>query len=328
MIPENKRQQLLILLKETLITWFERDELEDLSFDLGLDFNALGSTTKGGNVRNLIMLLSRRGRIEQLIEQCEFRRPEIDWDLFAGLSAHIEPAAPLAQSPAQPTPQPRKWGLALGLATVLLTVLVSGVFATSYYFDRTAQFAPTPAPRIIHIPATETPIANSVVVVQPTAPVPINTPVPIINTSKPGEEVESAETGQEGAVEESTGSPRSDSAESEQVFRMQITDTYLDKPLQVVNIRGGPGVEFPIVTQLAAKSNIEVVASAPNSTGLTWYLIQIDSDEQGWISSILVETGSIAAEDVPLAKNVPQIPIDETPDEQDNAAVDEFTQTN
>jgi hypothetical protein len=283
MPDEDIRQQQLIRIKETLTNWFSLDELEDLSFDLGVDYSALGGSSKEGNVRNLIMELSRRGRLPQLIEACNERKPEIEWGVFTHLyQGH------LPQNNSQSNPQASSNNNNKRLMFILLIVLAviivcTGAGAAVFFLTRTLGPS-TPSAPIIEIPAQGTPSAETDGS-QSAATSEVISTVPNV--------VETATLFSNIALQ--TVPP----------FTVKITDRYQGNPLDEANIRGGPGLEYEVVTRRGPNVEIKVWAYAYNSAGIPWYLIEIGEGKFGWISGVLVDIGPISLESIPVAATVP-----------------------
>ncbi|MEM9774466.1 MAG: SH3 domain-containing protein [Chloroflexota bacterium] len=299
MTADEARQKQLVQLKEILIHWFSSEELEDASFDLGLDFRALGGSTKEANVRNLIMELSRRGRLTQLLEWCDQHRPEIEWGLFTHLRQTHQPAV---------VPERRSGnGVLLTLVGVMFSVMVIGAVAASFFFTRTTQPTPTPAQPILQVPLLETTTAQ-----QPAVQV---TPTNVIVTAIPVGNAEPSPEPTEGpAVSPTPTQPQpveTATLPSDIVnldgppYKLQITDTYQGNPLDKANIRSGPGLEYGVVAQLGANVEITVQAYAYNSTGIPWYLIDLGGGKFGWISGVLVVLDLVPFDSIPPAATVP-----------------------
>lgn len=66
-------------LRQILISFFAESELEDLCFDLGVDYEILGGEGKGGKARELIEYMERIGRYDELVNQARERRPNAPW---------------------------------------------------------------------------------------------------------------------------------------------------------------------------------------------------------------------------------------------------------
>ncbi len=66
-------------LRQILTRHFDDSELRDLSFDLGVDYEALPGRSKQDKARELIAHLERRDRIAELVQACYRLRPRAPW---------------------------------------------------------------------------------------------------------------------------------------------------------------------------------------------------------------------------------------------------------
>ena len=66
-------------LRQTLADSFSEDELRDLCFDLGVDYENLPGAGKSGKARELIAYAQRRGSLDKLVEQARQLRPNAEW---------------------------------------------------------------------------------------------------------------------------------------------------------------------------------------------------------------------------------------------------------
>jgi anti-sigma regulatory factor (Ser/Thr protein kinase) len=64
-------------LLNTLTTRFDENELESISFALGIDYQSLSGTNKVGKARSLILFLEQRGRMSDLMATCRRMRPDV-----------------------------------------------------------------------------------------------------------------------------------------------------------------------------------------------------------------------------------------------------------
>ena len=75
----------LAQLRHKVIELFNDDEVRNLCFDLGVDYDNLPGNAKPGKVRELIIELDRRQNISKLFELCRKERPDSGWDsVFIG----------------------------------------------------------------------------------------------------------------------------------------------------------------------------------------------------------------------------------------------------
>jgi hypothetical protein len=78
----------LIRLRRIIATRFNRGELRDLCFDLGVDYDDLPGAGKASKARELVDYLSRRRRTHELVEIGKGLRPDVDWgQVFEGNGA-------------------------------------------------------------------------------------------------------------------------------------------------------------------------------------------------------------------------------------------------
>jgi hypothetical protein len=68
-----------IKLRQILTDNFADDELRDLCFELGIDYENLGGTGKSGKARELVAFAERRGRFVELVNACRRLRSNAPW---------------------------------------------------------------------------------------------------------------------------------------------------------------------------------------------------------------------------------------------------------
>ena len=66
------------LLRQELAAHFNREELRDLTFDMGIDYENFPEA-KDGFVRELVSYCQRHGRLVELVDKLQQLRPEVDW---------------------------------------------------------------------------------------------------------------------------------------------------------------------------------------------------------------------------------------------------------
>jgi hypothetical protein len=69
----------MVELRRLIVKHFNRDELRDLYFDLGLDDEEVPTDSKSALVRQLLTTSTQRGRLPDLITLCRQLRPGIAW---------------------------------------------------------------------------------------------------------------------------------------------------------------------------------------------------------------------------------------------------------
>ncbi|MCL4265031.1 MAG: hypothetical protein KJ069_17575 [Anaerolineae bacterium] len=83
-------------LRDTLNDYFNTDELIELCFTLGIDYENLGGDSKTEKILELIKYCERHGHTDDLINTIQRARPNIDWDT-------PEPAQQAPRGPARKT---------------------------------------------------------------------------------------------------------------------------------------------------------------------------------------------------------------------------------
>ena len=68
-----------IRLRQILNDYFNESELQNLAFDLGVDYENLPGKAKSDKARELIAFLDRRGRLAELVQRCHQLRPNAPW---------------------------------------------------------------------------------------------------------------------------------------------------------------------------------------------------------------------------------------------------------
>jgi len=68
------------VLREVLVKHFSDNELRNLCFDLGVEYDDLGGEGKSGKARELIAYLERRDRLGELVQIVNRERPEANLD--------------------------------------------------------------------------------------------------------------------------------------------------------------------------------------------------------------------------------------------------------
>jgi hypothetical protein len=66
-------------LRQLLTEHFDKSELRNLCFDLGIDYEGLPAQEKAGKVRELVAYARRHQRTDDLLAQVRRLRPEVDW---------------------------------------------------------------------------------------------------------------------------------------------------------------------------------------------------------------------------------------------------------
>lgn len=75
--PRNQRAEERIV--EGITETFDAQELADLAYEFGVDFEAILGNSKRGKARGLVGHFARRGFLEVLVNQLATERPHYDW---------------------------------------------------------------------------------------------------------------------------------------------------------------------------------------------------------------------------------------------------------
>lgn len=70
----------LIYLQKQLVEHFTLEELDQLCFDLRIDYEELPGDTKTTKARELVKFAYRQGRLPEIVQQCEKERPKVRWN--------------------------------------------------------------------------------------------------------------------------------------------------------------------------------------------------------------------------------------------------------
>jgi hypothetical protein len=96
----------LALLRDLIDQHFSLDEIQTLSFDLGIEFEHLAGNTRPLKIQNLIIYLSQRERLSELLAQVQDQRPSVPWQRLA-LNARSDWTAEEAEAPGPAPHSPR-----------------------------------------------------------------------------------------------------------------------------------------------------------------------------------------------------------------------------
>ena len=81
-----------------LLEGFSREDLKDLCFELGIDYDDLPAEGRSAKARELITYMERRGRTAELVILGAEKRPHLDWPQLSELEEQIErPDEPIAE---------------------------------------------------------------------------------------------------------------------------------------------------------------------------------------------------------------------------------------
>ena len=81
-LPEEDASLLLqnrIRLRQLITRYFNKQELESLLFDLGIDKDEIPEGAKSDMAQEIILYCERHGRMDDLLELCRQQRSNADW---------------------------------------------------------------------------------------------------------------------------------------------------------------------------------------------------------------------------------------------------------
>ena len=68
-----------IRLRELMVRYFNKTELETLCFDLGIDKDNLPNATKPELAQEIILYCERHDKLDRLLDICRDQRPHAEW---------------------------------------------------------------------------------------------------------------------------------------------------------------------------------------------------------------------------------------------------------
>lgn len=78
-LPPDQRQKLQRV-RHFLTAHFNEEELRNLAFDLGVDYEDLAGTGKSAKVRELLLHLQKQNRLEEVIQAARAQRPLVEYE--------------------------------------------------------------------------------------------------------------------------------------------------------------------------------------------------------------------------------------------------------
>jgi hypothetical protein len=129
---QSLKQEQMIEYYRKLDKHFNQNELRDLAFQLGIDYDGLPGDGKADKARELVQYLERRGRSPELVAICLQQRPNVDWPLHEVIpeSAKETESQPNKKSDGgkhvEPKPGWRNWG---DHPVIVLVIVIAAVIA-------------------------------------------------------------------------------------------------------------------------------------------------------------------------------------------------------
>lgn len=69
----------VVKLTDQMIEYFSKDDLDDLSFRLGVAPDMIGGGNRSAKTRELVLYCAQRGRFNDLMEKLKETRPKVNW---------------------------------------------------------------------------------------------------------------------------------------------------------------------------------------------------------------------------------------------------------
>ncbi len=135
-------------------------------------------------------------------------------------------------------------------------------------------------------------------------PTPTATPVPPTATAAPAANVQATDTPvTEAQAPTAAIPPATPTATATATPEPQIVS------IQVVNVRSGPGIEYPIIDSLDGGVQARIVGKSPAGD---WWQVRLPNEKLGWVFAKIVDTlGDTLG--IPVASNIPAPPPTPTP---------------
>jgi len=139
-------------LRDQLATYFSDSELNDLCFDLNIDYQNLPGQTKQEKARELIIYCQHHGLLENLISRCQELRPHLSWEY----DEHTPPVS--EEKPRKKRISP---ALLIGIILGTLVIVIGGVIATNLIQNSGFISTPTLPPLPSSVESTDSIVATS-----------------------------------------------------------------------------------------------------------------------------------------------------------------------
>ncbi len=118
-----------IKLYQMLMDNFNSNELQQLCFDLGVDYETLAGTSKDAKTRELITFFIRHGRSNDLLQYLGHARPNVDWSGFElGASTHVSSTYVSREGSPRKRLPGRKWTALIVVTFVVVLAMIVWAF--------------------------------------------------------------------------------------------------------------------------------------------------------------------------------------------------------
>lgn len=280
---------------------FNVQQFRTLCLDLGVPIHQLAGETHAQLIAALIDHLAEQNRLYKLLDYLQDKLPKQDiW--------HHVMRAPMVQT--GPKRTRRRWRIVA--FCLMIVLLASGLFVMFEQptTDQESIFPPPPndtaafnlpSATPFDWPATNVENIPEAELEQATTPTETSTAIATVtSTSTPSSTPPATST----ATTTATPLPSATATQAQVVI---ATPQIL--MLQTVNVRQGPGTNYPIVTIAAQETVLPVIAQHEADNGL-WYIVQLPNGEQGWISSRVSQPEDPAPfAEVPPVATIPVVPL-------------------
>lgn len=284
-------------LKQIIQQSFNDREFRRLCLDLGISIHQLTGNTHAEHIQALIDELIRQNRLYRLLDYLQDKKPKSDiW--------HNVMRVPMMSD----VPKRQSNGRLL-LLIVLLAVLGSVLFIP-YVLQQDANTAlfPTltvePAATLLLVNITPTVTStpeSTTTAITPTDPKP--------NSSATSTTVILEQTAVLPTLTY-TPPPASVTSTPTTIITPTVEAIVQAIMLQTVNVRQGPGTNYPVVQIITGGEQIPVVAQHEARNGL-WYIVMLSDGTNGWVSSRVSQLNDEAAREfLPPVSTVPTVPLD------------------
>ncbi|MEM7118875.1 MAG: SH3 domain-containing protein [Chloroflexota bacterium] len=262
---------------------FNERQFRRLCLDLGVSIHQLNGDTPKEHIQSLIHHHTRQKTLYKLLDYIQDTHPTIDvWHNVIRMP--MMSTVPRAKS---------------NRRLVLLMFLLLGVIGIvgSFFYLRleTAVVPPTLAVANIIDPTT-----TLAAVIQPTT---VSSPTSTPTTTAT---VQPSTSATAPATETTTTTPfptATTTAVVSPTVQPQLTTQ------ETVNVRQGPGTNYPIVTVVDENSTLPVVAQHEASNG-QWYIVALADGQQGWVSSRVTELiDPETLTQLPPVSTIPAVPF-------------------
>ena len=162
-------------LRSALDAYFSEEDLEALCFDSRIDYQALPGGSKPKKVVELIALMSRKGRVVELIDRCRHYRPNVPWDELREAASDdplvFNSISRLLSISSEEKPRPTEARQRLSLWIPIVVIVTCGAIAILLFFQVEEQPAVAVEPTSMLLDESEATITPTLTDLSPSATV-------------------------------------------------------------------------------------------------------------------------------------------------------------